>query len=88
MTKTKNTTTFTLTTNFKTYDEFKESLKNTYIQNDSFLDNFWKSRSLNDLNATINKIPPSPMKEVFCTGYNEILIFTLLNQYKRSRMVT
>ena len=31
MTKTKNTTTFTLTTNFKTYDEFKESLKNTYI---------------------------------------------------------
>ena len=48
-------------------------LKNTYIQNDQFLDTFWKSRSLNDLNATINKIPPSPMREVFCTGYNEIL---------------
>ena len=48
-------------------------LKNTYIQNDEFVSTFWKSRSLNDLNATINKITPSPMRELFCTGYNEIL---------------
>ena len=48
-------------------------LKNTHIKNEEFIQTFWKSRSLNDLNATINKIPTSPMREVFTTGYNEIL---------------
>ena len=48
-------------------------LKNTHLKNEEFIQTFWKSRSLNDLNATINKIPTSPMREVFCTGYNEIL---------------
>ena len=48
-------------------------LKNTHIKNEEFSTTFWKSRSLNDLNATISKIPESPMREVFRTGYNEIL---------------
>jgi len=40
---------------------------------DVFIKSFWDSRSLNDLNSRLGDYPPSPAKEVFRTGYAELV---------------
>ena len=40
---------------------------------EQFIKNFWESRSLNDLNARLADYPYSPAKEVFRTGYAELV---------------
>tara|TARA_B100001094_G_C18104915_1_gene757844 strand:- start:537 stop:1370 length:834 start_codon:yes stop_codon:yes gene_type:complete len=40
---------------------------------DVFLKNFWDSRSLNDLNSRLGEYPYSPVKEVFRSGYAELV---------------
>jgi biopolymer transport protein TolQ len=40
---------------------------------DSFVKNFWDSRSLNDLNGRLSEFPYSPVKEVFRVGYAELV---------------
>lgn len=39
----------------------------------AFVKTFWDSRSLNDLNGRLNDYPYSPVKEVFRTGYAELV---------------
>lgn len=41
--------------------------------NDKFIKSFWESRSLNDLNGRLAEYPYSPAKEVFRTGYSELV---------------
>ena len=40
---------------------------------DRFIKSFWESRSLNDLNGRLTDYPYSPVKEVFRTGYAELV---------------
>ncbi|MDQ3233985.1 MAG: MotA/TolQ/ExbB proton channel family protein [Pseudobdellovibrionaceae bacterium] len=40
---------------------------------EAFIKNFWESRSLNDLNSRLGEYPYSPAKEVFRTGYAELV---------------
>jgi len=40
---------------------------------DAFIKNFWESRSLNDLNSRLGEYPYSPAKEIFRTGYAELV---------------
>ena len=46
--------------------------KNTK-SSDIFIKSFWDSRSLNDLNSRLADYAPSPAKEVFRTGYAELV---------------
>ena len=41
--------------------------------NDKFIKSFWESRSLNELNGRLSEHPYSPVKEVFRTGYSELV---------------
>lgn len=41
--------------------------------NDQFIRNFWDSRSLNELNSRLGEYPYSPAKEVFRSGYAELI---------------
>lgn len=40
---------------------------------ESFIKSFWESRSLNELNSRLGDYPYSPAKEVFRTGYAELV---------------
>lgn len=40
---------------------------------DGFIRSFWDSRSLNDLNSRLGEYPYSPVREVFRTGYGELV---------------
>lgn len=40
---------------------------------ETFIKSFWDSRSLNDLNSRLGEYPYSPAKEVFRTGYAELV---------------
>ncbi len=40
---------------------------------DAFIQSFWDSRSLNELNSRLSEYPYSPAKEVFRTGYAELV---------------
>jgi biopolymer transport protein TolQ len=42
-------------------------------QNANFIKSFWESRSLNDLNSRLSDYPYSPVREVFRTGYAELV---------------
>ena len=37
------------------------------------MDNFWESRSLNDLNKRLSDFSPSPTREIFRVGYAELV---------------
>jgi len=41
--------------------------------NDAFIKSFWDSRSLNDLNSKLADYPYSPVREVFRSGYAELV---------------
>lgn len=49
------------------------SLKRVNRSAERFVESFWESQSLNDLNSAIDKHPPSPTKEVFRSGYAELV---------------
>jgi len=48
-------------------------LKKLSDENDSFIKSFWDSRSLNDLNGRLSDYPHSPAKEIFKSGYAELV---------------
>jgi biopolymer transport protein TolQ len=48
-------------------------LRQLVTVSDSFIKNFWDSRSLNDLNGRLSDFPYSPVKEVFRVGYAELV---------------
>jgi biopolymer transport protein TolQ len=48
-------------------------LKKHTATSEAFIKNFWESRSLNDLNSRLGEYPYSPAKEVFRTGYAELV---------------
>jgi biopolymer transport protein TolQ len=47
----------------------RKSIKSSEV----FIKSFWDSRSLNDLNSRLGDYAPSPAKEVFRTGYAELV---------------
>ncbi len=48
-------------------------LRKNSKSSDIFIKSFWESRSLNDLNSRLGDYPASPAKEVFRTGYAELV---------------
>lgn len=48
-------------------------LVRTESASQKFITSFWESRSLNDLNSRLGEYPPSPVREVFRTGYAEVV---------------
>ena len=52
--------------------------------NEGFIKTFWDSRSLNDLNGKLAEFPYSPVKEVFRTGYAELVRGTQLKEQASS----
>lgn len=51
---------------------------------DQFIKNFWDSRSLNDLNSRLGEYPYSPAKEVFRSGYAELVKGSQLKEQSSS----
>lgn len=51
---------------------------------DNFIKSFWESRSLNDLNSKLSEHPYSPVKEVFRTGYAELVRGSQLKEQTQS----
>lgn len=49
------------------------SLRRLASINEEFIKSFWDSRSLNDLNSRLAEYPNSPAKEVFKSGYAELV---------------
>jgi biopolymer transport protein TolQ len=48
-------------------------LNKTAKVSEAFAKSFWDSRSLNELNSRLSDYPDSPVKEVFRTGYAELV---------------
>lgn len=51
---------------------------------DSFIKSFWESRSLNELNSRLADYPYSPAKEVFRTGYAELVRGSQMKEHTSS----
>ena len=49
------------------------NLNNLAKTGEAFVKSFWDSRSLNDLNSRLSEYPFSPVREVFRTGYAELV---------------
>ncbi len=56
-------------------------------QADSFVKSFWESRSLNDLNGRLTDYPYSPVREVFRSGYAELVRGSQLREHADSQML-
>jgi biopolymer transport protein TolQ len=56
-------------------------LKRHTVTSEAFIKNFWESRSLNDLNSRLGEYPYSPAKEVFRTGYAELVRGSQLKEH-------
>jgi biopolymer transport protein TolQ len=48
-------------------------LRKMYLLSDAFLDIFWKSKSLSELNLQVKDLPYSPAREIFRAGFNEMV---------------
>ncbi len=48
-------------------------LKRLFRHSEAFIKSFWDSRSLNDLNSRLNEYPVSPVREIFRSGYAELV---------------
>ncbi|MFW7379510.1 MAG: MotA/TolQ/ExbB proton channel family protein [Oligoflexus sp.] len=48
-------------------------LRKLSASSDQFIKNFWDSRSLNELNGRLGEYPYSPAKEIFRSGYAELV---------------
>lgn len=62
-------------------------LKRMARLNDQFIKSFWESRSLNDLNSRLAEYPYSPAKEMFRTGYSELVRGSQLKDHTSSSLV-
>ena len=49
------------------------ALRRVEKQTIDFIDNFWESRSLNDLHKRLSDFSPSPTREIFRVGYAELV---------------
>ena len=49
------------------------SLRRVEQQTTNFVENFWESRSLNDLHKRLSDFSPSPTREIFRVGYAELV---------------
>lgn len=49
------------------------SLRTAKVQSDSFIKSFWESRSLNELNSKLADFKTSPAREMFRSGYAELV---------------
>lgn len=54
---------------------------------EAFVRSFWESRSLNDLNGRLAEYPYSPIKEVFRSGYSELVRGSQLRDHAPQQMV-
>ena len=48
-------------------------LKNMFELSELFLSDFWKAKSLSELNLNIKELPYSPAREIFRAGFNEMV---------------
>lgn len=49
------------------------ALRHLQIMSDDFMQEFWDSKSLSDLNSKLKDLDYSPAREVFRSGYNEMV---------------
>lgn len=50
-----------------------KALRHLQTMSDDFMQEFWESKSLSDLNAKLKDLEYSPAREVFRSGYNEMV---------------
>ncbi len=50
-----------------------KALRQLQTMSDDFMQEFWESKSLSDLNAKLKDLEYSPAREVFRSGYNEMV---------------
>jgi len=50
-----------------------KALRQLQAMSDDFMQEFWESKSLSDLNAKLKDLEYSPAREVFRSGYNEMV---------------
>ncbi len=55
-------------------------LRKLTLESDQFIDKFWDSHSLNDLNTGLKEFAESPAKEIFRSGYSELVRGSRLRQ--------
>jgi biopolymer transport protein TolQ len=48
-------------------------LTNMFRRSEKFLEDFWKAKSLSELNSHVKEMPYSPAREVFRCGFNEMV---------------
>ena len=56
------------------------SMRRIEKQTLEFIENFWESRSLNDLHKRLNDFSPSPTREIFRVGYAELIRISQIKQ--------
>jgi len=59
-------------------------LRKLSAASDQFIKNFWDSRSLNELNGRLGEYPYSPAKEIFRSGYAELVKGSQLKEQSSS----
>ncbi len=55
-------------------------LRKLTVHSEQFIDKFWDSHSLNDLNTSLKSYADSPAKEIFRSGYGELVRGSRLRQ--------
>ena len=63
------------------------SLHRIEKQTAKFVENFWESRSLNDLNKRLRDFSPSPTREIFRVGYAELVRTSQIKASEQSAML-
>ena len=64
------------------------SLRRVEKHTANFVDNFWESRSLNDLNKRLSDFSPSPTREIFRVGYAELVRTSQIKASEQSLATT
>ena len=64
------------------------SLHRLERQTTDFIENFWESRSLNDLNKRLNEFSSSPAREIFRVGYAELVRTSQIKTVESSATLT
>ena len=62
-------------------------LRRIKLANADFIKVFWESRSLNDLNSKLGNYPYSPVREVFRSGYGELIKANQLREQSSNQML-
>jgi biopolymer transport protein TolQ len=50
-----------------------KTLQTMYLRSEKFLGYFWEAKSLSELNLRVKEIPYSPAREIFRSGFNEMI---------------